>query len=122
MNELFQPMQEHAPHAVPFMLAAVGATPAQINKTRLIESFITAVVSGAVIALAGYLFAIPVLEEKLLQVRKEVVEVKESVSGLRLEVKENRVRTDLDARETQNRIQRVELDAARRSPRSNERN
>ena len=90
--------------SIPFMLVA-GSTP-QVNRTRLIEAAITAVISGAVIALAGDFIAFPVLQEQVSQIRRDIA---------RGEIEANRrseVRAGHDLQQD-NRIRQLEIDMAR---------
>jgi hypothetical protein len=61
--EPLQMVGEATKLGLPFMLTA-GASE-RINKTRLVESVIIAAVSGAMISLAGYYVAFPVLQKQV---------------------------------------------------------
>ena len=100
---------------MPFMAAGIVA--AKINNTRMAEAVIIAVVSGGVIAACGYFIALPVLQEQMAQATRQMTEIKTDVKELRTEIKEDRVRTAVELRVTNDRMQRMELDAARRVPR-----
>lgn len=73
-------------HGVPFMIA--GAAGMSVNKTRLAESVITAVVSGGVIAVGGYFVALPVLQEQMNGVRSQIVEVKADIREIKADIKD----------------------------------
>ncbi len=98
---------------LPFMLAA-GAVQAPMDRNKVIEAVITAAISGAIIAAVGYFFALPVLQEQMAQVKVEVASVKVDVKELRGEIKEDRVRVAAELRISNDRMQRMEIEAARR--------
>lgn len=119
LKELLDQIQEGFKSA-PFMMAAAGSIPPvnAVNKIRIIEAVITAAVSGALIAGTGYFIALPVLEERMAQSTRQMVEIKVEVKELRTEIRDDRIRTAVELRATNDRMQRMEIEAARRGPRA----
>lgn len=103
--------------ALPFMMASTGE-PQEINKTRLLEVVIQSVIISGVIAIGGLFIALPVIQEKLEQMRKEGLETRAVVSEMRREIRQeidNRTgKRDLLDGAQDSRIRQLELDLARR--------
>lgn len=97
----------------PFMVASTEV-PQEINKTKLIESVIQSVFVAAFVAGMGYFVALPVLQEKVEQIRREGLETRALLREIKQEMDTRSGRRDaLDAAQDA-RIRQIELDAARR--------
>jgi hypothetical protein len=105
-----------ASKAFPFMLA-VGQD-ARINKTRLFESAITAAISGALIAAAGYYVALPVLQKEVLQIKLELadlkVEIRDAVKETKAYQNDRRNYRDQAQEKTDAKIQAIQVEMAKR--------
>lgn len=99
--------------AAPFMVISTG-TPQEINKTKLIESAIQAVVVGAFVAAMGYFIAFPVLQEKVEQIRREGLETRSLLREIKTEMDTRAGRRDSWDAAQDARLRQVELDIARR--------
>jgi len=102
---------------IPFLIAG-AMQKNEINKTRIVEAVITALVSGCVIAIAGKYIALPILEERVSQIKVEVVELK---ADLRQAVNENKQyqaerRSIRDSQQIQHdtRLRQIEIELAKR--------
>mgnify|MGYP001581071566 CR=1 FL=1 len=80
---------------LPFILAA-GA-PKQLDKTRIAEAVVIALIVGAIMAMAGKYIALPVLEDKLTRVikdgeftRDKVEKLQEKLVALQIEMARRR--------------------------------
>ena len=65
---------------LPFMLAAGAST--QINKTRIAESVVIALIVGVIMTMAGKYIALPVLEDRLAHFIKEGEATRQKVEQL----------------------------------------
>lgn len=75
---------------VPFMIAGIVA--AKVDSQRITEAVIIAVVSSCMMAVFGYFIALPVLQEQVGQVKREMAEMKQDIKGVRdtIDVRSNR--------------------------------
>ncbi len=81
---------------LPFMMAVAGPalTGSEVNKMRVLEAVIIAVVSGFVIAMAGYYVAFPVMQEQVAQMRREGLETRQLIREIREESNASSLRRD----------------------------
>lgn len=84
----------------------------KVNKTRLIESVITAVISGALIAMAGYYVAFPVLQEQVLQMRREGIETRQLIRDIQTDLTASSLRRDATELELRNKISELQVKMA----------
>ena len=84
----------------------------KVNKTRLIESVITAVISGALIAMAGYYVAFPVLQEQVLQMRREGIETRQLIRDIQNDLTAMSLRRDATELELRNKISELQVKMA----------
>lgn len=99
------------PIGIPFLLATGAST--QVNKTRLIESVITAVVSGGLIAMAGYYVAFPVLQEQVAQMRREGLETRQLIRDIQSDLQAMSLRRDQTEVELRNKIAELQVQIAK---------
>jgi len=100
------------PIGIPFLLAT-GASK-QVNKTRIIESVITAAVSGGLIAWTGYVIAFPVLQEQVAQMRREGLETRQMIKEIQADLQAKLNRRDQVEVEFRNKIAELQVQIARR--------
>lgn len=100
------------PIGIPFMLAMSANN--KVNKTRLIESVITAVISGALIAMAGYYVAFPVLQEQVLQMRREGIETRQLIRDIQNDLTARSLRRDQTEVEFRNKIADLQVQIAKK--------
>lgn len=100
------------PIGIPFMLAMSANN--KVNKTRLIESVITAVISGALIAMAGYYVAFPVLQEQVSQMRREGLETRQLIRDIQADLQARSLRRDITEVELRNKIADLQVQMARK--------
>lgn len=86
----------------------------KVNKTRLIESVITAVISGALIAMAGYYVAFPVLQEQVLQMRREGIETRQLIRDIQNDLTARSLRRDQTEVEFRNKIADLQVQIAKK--------
>lgn len=86
----------------------------RVNKTRLIESVITAVISGALIAMAGYYVAFPVLQEQVLQMRREGIETRQLIRDIQNDLTARSLRRDQTEVEFRNKIADLQVQIAKK--------
>jgi len=102
-------------NSIPFMLAA-GSDP-RINKTRMMEALIQALVIGAIVASAGYYIAFPVLQNEVANIRRDVSDTKEAMKEAVREIKTyqegRRTLRDSQQERTDARINQIQIDIAR---------
>lgn len=99
------------PIGIPFMIASVANN--KVNKTRLIESVITAAVSGALIAMAGYYVAFPVLQEQVAQMRREGLETRQLIKDIQTDLQARSIRRDATEVEIRNKIADLQVQIAK---------
>lgn len=90
----------------PFFMAATSV-PQRLDGKRIMEQLITGAVVALIVGVGGYVFALPVLTNEMQLLREQVRE-------LRLESKEERLNTQAAIQRMSEKIQTLELDAARR--------
>lgn len=100
------------PIGIPFMLAMSSNN--KVNKTRLIESVITAVVSGGLIAMAGYYVAFPVLQEQVAQMRREGLETRQLIKDIQTDLQARSIRRDATEVEIRNKIADLQVQIAKK--------
>jgi len=100
------------PIGIPFLLAT-GASK-QVNKTRIIESVITAAISGAIIAIAGFYYAFPVLQEQVLQMRREGLETRQLIRDIQSDLNAMSLRRDQTEVELRNKIADLQVQIAKK--------
>lgn len=100
------------PIGIPFMLAMSSNN--KVNKTRLIESVITAVVSGSLIAMAGYYVAFPVLQEQVAQMRREGLETRQLIKDIQTDLQARSIRHDATEVELRNKIADLQVQIAKK--------
>lgn len=94
------------------MIASVANN--KVNKTRLIESVITAAVSGALIAMAGYYVAFPVLQEQVAQIRREGMETRQLIKDIQADLSARSLRRDITEIELRNKIADLQVQVAKK--------
>jgi len=99
------------PIGIPFMLAMSANN--KVNKTRLIESVITAVISGGLIAMAGYYVAVPVLQEQVSQMRREGLETRQLIRDIQADLQARSLRRDATEVELRNKIAEIQVQVAK---------
>lgn len=100
---------------IPFMAAAVPVgMPRQINRTRLIEAVITAMVSGAMISAMGYYLAFPVLQEQVNQIKREVVDTREILKEYRREREVITMKRDAQHAAAEAKIVQLQIELAKK--------
>ena len=99
------------PIGMPFMLAMSANN--KVNKTRLIESVITAIVSGSLIVMAGYYVAFPVLQEQVAQMRREGLETRQLIKDIQTDLQARSIRRDATEVELRNKIADLQVQIAR---------
>lgn len=98
---------------LPFMLAGVmGAQ--KVNSTRLIEAAVIAVVSSCMMAGFGYFIAFPVLQEQVMQIRRDISETKESMRSVREYQEVRRQYRDIQQEKLEAKIAQLQVELARR--------
>lgn len=104
------------PVGVPFLLA-VGASN-RINKTRLLESVIQSVIVAGVVAGLGFLYAFPVVQEQVAQMRREGLETRQAIVQLAKDMKQEfdsrAARRDTLESAQDARIVQLQIELARR--------
>lgn len=100
------------PIGIPFMLAMSSNN--KVNKTRLIESVITALVSGWIIAMAGYYVAFPVLQEQVAQMRREGLETRQLIKDIQTDLQARSIRRDATEVEIRNKIADLQVQIAKK--------
>lgn len=98
------------PIGIPFMLAMSANN--KVNKTRLIESVITAVISGGLIAMAGYYVAFPVLQEQVAQMRREGIETRQLIRDIQIDLTAMSLRRDAAELDLRNKISELQVKMA----------
>lgn len=84
----------------------------KVNKTRLIESVITAVISGGLIAMAGYYVAFPVLQEQVAQMRREGIETRQLIRDIQIDLTAMSLRRDAAELDLRNKISELQVKMA----------
>ncbi len=105
------------PLSMPFMVAGVAGsalTGGEINKMRVLEAVIIAVVSGFVIAMAGYYVAFPVMQEQVSQMRREGLETRQLIREVREEMNARGSRRDAKEVLTDAKIVQLQIEMAKR--------
>ena len=90
--------------ALPFMV--MTAVPQTVNKTRVIEAIVIASISGAFIAFVGMYVALPVLMEKIDNIRRDIARVEQTV-------KDDRVDSNMVIEKLKADISQIKVDQAR---------
>ena len=100
---------------IPFMLAGVAAVgAARINSTRVVEAIIIACVSSTLMATAGYFIALPVIQEQVSTVRRDISEVKESMKMVAIYQENRRQFRDTEQAKTDAKINQIQIELAKR--------
>ena len=97
---------------IPFLLAGMNGK--EINKTRMMEAVITAIVSGGVIAMAGYYVAFPVLQEQVLQMRRESQDTRDLIKEIRVELEARALRQEAKEAALEAKIVQLQIELAKR--------
>lgn len=92
---------------VPFMVMATAQAAQHVDRQRVLEAVIIATVSAILIGAAGYLIALPVIQERLDQVRSDV-------RAMREEMERARDRRDAMINRLDDRLRLVEMREGRR--------
>lgn len=85
----------------------------KVNKTRLIESVITALVSGGLISMAGYYVAFPVLQEQVSEMRREGLETRQLIKDIQTDLQARSLRRDATEVELRNKIADLQVQIAK---------
>jgi hypothetical protein len=105
------------PTSIPFMLMAGSPTAVQINRTRVIEAGITAVITGMMISAAGYYVAFPVLQNQVSNIAFRQNEQNAQVLEILKEFKHDRqvidAKRDAEIARLQAQLLEVQLKLAR---------
>lgn len=86
----------------------------RVNKTRIIESVITAAISGAIIAIAGFYYAFPVLQEQVSQMRREGLETRQLIRDIQSDLNARSLRRDQTEVEFRNKIADLQVQIAKK--------
>ncbi len=87
---------------LPFMIMASANMATHVNKQRTAEAVIIAVVTAGITGLGGYFLALPVLQERLDQVRIEL-------RGIRQDMREDRDHTEVVVNRLDDRLRLLEI-------------
>ena len=98
----------------PFLLAGMAGAAPQINKNRLIEGAIMAAVSGIVIAMVGYFVAFPVMQEQMMQVRREAHETRQLIRDIKQELESRSARRDAREAALEAKVIALQIENAKR--------
>jgi len=98
---------------LPFMLMATS-TPQTVNKTRIIEAVITAVVVGICVAYTGMYVALPVLKEQIDQLRLAQTDTKQLIKEMRDDMERRAAKRDTWQTLTEAKITQLQIDTAKR--------
>lgn len=98
--------------ALPFMVIASG--PQTVNKTRVIEAVITALIVGVVVAYAGIYVALPVLQERLDTLKRDAQETRQLIRDIKQELEQRAMQRDIDMNKLRAELVQIQIDQARR--------
>ena len=102
---------------IPFMLAMGSPAAVHVNKTRLFEAGITAVITGLMISAAGYYVAFPVLQNQVQNIANRQVEQNNQLLETLREYKRERemllAKRDIEMAKLQSQLLDVQLKIAR---------
>lgn len=96
---------------IPFMIA--GITTAKLNSTRLMEAVVIAIVSSMMMAGFGYFVAFPVLQEQVLQIRRDISDTKDAMKGVKEYQESRRQLRDLQQQQVDAKIAQLQVEIAR---------
>jgi len=94
------------------LAASVG--PQTVNKTRVVEAIITAVVVGVIVAYAGMYVALPVLKEQIDQLRISHAETKQLIRDIKTELDLRGEKRDAIQAQTEAKILQLQIEQAKR--------
>ena len=98
---------------LPFMLMAT-TTEQTINKTRVIEAIITAILVGVIVAYAGMYVALPVLKEQIDQLRVSQADTKQLIKDMREDMERRALKRDALQAMTEAKITQLQIELAKR--------
>ena len=100
------------PMSIPFLLAVNGDP--RVNKTRVIEAVVIAVVVGAIMAYAGMYVALPVIKEQIEHINRRQNEQMQYIRDIKQELDLRSARRDATEAQLSQRITNVQVEVARR--------
>lgn len=100
------------PISIPFLLAVNGDT--KVNKTRVVEAVVIAIVVGAIMAYAGMYVALPVIKEQIEQINRRQTEQTQFIRDIKQELDLRAARRDQREAEMNTKITQVQIEMARR--------
>lgn len=98
--------------AIPFMVMTAG--PQTVNKTRIIEAVITALVVGVVVAYAGVYVALPVLQERLDTMKRDAAETRQLIREIKEDLDQRALRRDVEMAKMRAEIVQIQIELAKR--------
>ena len=99
---------------IPFMMAVVaGAAPVKLDKTRVMEAVIIAIIAGTIIAMTGYYVALPVLQSEVAHIRRDVSEMKNSIHDVKRYQEVRREYRDIQQERMEAKIAALQVEMAR---------
>jgi hypothetical protein len=99
--------------AMPFMLMA-GVGPQTVNKTRVVEAVITAVVVGIIVAYAGMYVALPVIKEQIEQLKSGQTETRQLIRDIKADLDMRGARRDALQTQTETKLIQLQIEMAKK--------
>lgn len=98
--------------ALPFMV--MSAAPQTVNKTRVVEAVITAIIVGVIVAYAGMYVALPVIQERLDTLRRDSAETRQLIRDIKMELEARAIQRDLEMAKMKADLVSLQIEVARR--------
>jgi cell division protein FtsB len=99
--------------ALPFMLMA-GVGPQTVNKTRVVEAVITAIIVGVCVAYTGMYVALPVLTKEIEYLHEGQKEMKQLIKDMRDEMEKRAMARSALQALTDAKITQLQIEMAKR--------
>lgn len=96
---------------IPFMIA--GVTAARLNSTRMMEAVVIAMVSSGLMAAGGYFIALPVLQEQVGTIRRDIAETKDTIKDIKRYQDVRREYRDIQAERLEAKIAAIQVEMAK---------
>ena len=96
-----------------FMMATANGVQ-HINKTRIFEAIITAVVVGVLVSYSAVYVALPVINEKIEQINRRQSEQLQYIRDIKLELDARAAKRDATEAELKAEIVKLQIEQARR--------
>lgn len=96
-----------------FMMAAANG-PQTVNKTRILEAVITAIVVGVLVSYSAIYVALPVIKEQIDQLRNESKETRQLIKDIKQELDMRGARRDATEAALKAEIVKMQIEQARR--------